>query len=272
MNIYYIYIYYKPNNMEPFYVGYGKNNRKYHHLNEAIKNPGQKSGEHKLNIIRKILKNNETPIIEVLKENLSREEACELEVKLISEIGRIDLGTGPLTNKTQGGDGVVDWSDEMRKQASERCKGYTVYKNLETGEKLKLHADDKLLENENIVGVNYGLQGISNPNGQLDGYILAKNPTTGKVFRVKPDDSRWESGELVGFNKGIECHENTRIAASKRWKGVSKSKDHNQKNSDAIKKLKWYCNFETGKVGRFRENENPDGYVRVSGPHKRTPL
>ena len=268
MNIYYVYVYYCQQSI-PFYVGYGKKNRMFDHLNEAKKSPKAISGEHKLNKIRKILKEGFEPRIEIVAYNLTRDEATKLEIELIEKFGRSDLGLGTLTNMTKGGDGVVEWSDEMRKRLSEKCKGITVYKDLETGEKFKLCAGDKLLENENIVGVNYGSQGVSNPNGQLDGYILAKDPVTGEVFRVKPDDSRWESGELVGFNKGVECHENTRIAASKKWNGVPKSKEHNKKVSEAMKKLKWFYNKETDKIIRVVQGTEPIGFTLVSGPHKK---
>jgi len=54
------------------------------------------------NIVRK------TPYsIEILKENLTWKEACELEILLIFEYGRRDLKTGTLVNMTVGGDGAV---------------------------------------------------------------------------------------------------------------------------------------------------------------------
>jgi hypothetical protein len=42
--------------------------------------------------------------VEILHENLTLEEACKIETKLIKEIGRADLKLGPLTNLTDGGD------------------------------------------------------------------------------------------------------------------------------------------------------------------------
>src|SRR5690606_22799746 len=46
--------------------------------------------------------------IEILKENISYEEAKELEILLIQEYGRRDLGTGCLVNLTDGGDGSIN--------------------------------------------------------------------------------------------------------------------------------------------------------------------
>ena len=268
MNIYYIYIYYCQKDI-PFYVGYGKNNRMFDHLNEARKKPKAISGEHKLNKIRKILKDGFEPIIEIVASNLSREEAIELEIELIEKFGRADLGSGPLTNMTKGGDGTVEWSDELRSKLSEKRKGFISAKDTKTGDLIQVKSDDSRWINGDLVGINRGLIGITNKSGILDGYILSKNTVTGEIFRVKPNDHRWVSGELVGINCGKECHKNTKLATSKRWKGVSKSQDHNKKNSESNKLLKWYCNFDTNEVKRFRENEQPPGYVRVSGPHKR---
>lgn len=268
MNIYYVYVYYDSNGA-PFYVGYGKNNRMYDHLNEAKKNPTPLSGQHKLNKIRKILREESEPDIEVVKSNLSKEEACKLEIELIAKFGRSDLGLGPLTNMTKGGDGTVDWSDELKEKLSEKRKGTTVAKDVKTDKYIQASIDDPRWITGNLVGVNSEKFGVTNRNGALNNYVLAKDSETGEVIRVKSYDERWLSGKLVGINKDKPCHENTKIAASKRWKGVSKSQEQNAKNSESNKQLKWYCNFQINKIGRFRENEQPSGYVRVSGPHKR---
>lgn len=45
------------------------------------------------------------PILKIIKTNLLWEDAQKLEIEYISKIGRINLGTGCLTNMTAGGDG-----------------------------------------------------------------------------------------------------------------------------------------------------------------------
>lgn len=271
MNIYYVYAYIDPTNNIPFYVGYGKNNRMYDHLNEAIKQPCPKPREHKLNKIRKLIREGLSPTIKVIDSGLSKDQACELEIFLISEVGRMDKKEGPLLNLTMGGDGNRDWTLENRNAMSARMVGKISAKDPITQIKLQVDKSDPRWISGELVGQNYGTVN-SNCNGKLDGYILAKDRNTGEVFRVKQDDPRWKDGDLVGINKGKKCHENTRLAASNTHKGKPKSDEHNKKNSDAIKQLKWYCNFSTDTVRRCREGEQPEGFVRVSGPHKRKPI
>lgn len=107
-NNYYIYIYLDSRKsgrycyenfsflFEPFYIGKGKNERclvKYGRNDDFI------------DIINEIKNIGLEPIVLKLYENLNEEESFELETKSINEIGRIDLGTGILINKTSGGQG-----------------------------------------------------------------------------------------------------------------------------------------------------------------------
>jgi hypothetical protein len=118
LEIYYNYIYLDPRNpgkysyenlnfsllFEPFYIGYGKNNRKYSHLKEARKG---NSGDHpKIAKIKKIQKvTNQDPYILQLNSKISKSIAIDNEIILINNIGRLDINLGPLTNMTNGGDG-----------------------------------------------------------------------------------------------------------------------------------------------------------------------
>jgi len=121
---YYVYIYldtrktgeytyneYKFKN-EPFYVGKGKEYRHKRHLNES--NLLDKS--HKSNLINKLINSGNYPEIVIIKDSLSENNAFELEKQLISLIGRYDLKLGPLTNKTDGGEGIsgYKWTDVQK--------------------------------------------------------------------------------------------------------------------------------------------------------------
>lgn len=109
MNIYYVYIYYDGD--EPFYVGIGNGRRYLDHIKEARKvlkaNLPRNKLSHKLNKIINILNAGKEPTIIKVEQHLALNDARAKEVALISDIGRADLGTGPLTNQTPGGEGVV---------------------------------------------------------------------------------------------------------------------------------------------------------------------
>lgn len=105
-----VYRHLKPNG-EVFYIGIGDKKRPY-----------KKVGRNKLwtNIVNKYGYE-----VQILKEGLSWEEATELECILIDYYGRRDLGTGPLVNMTDGGEGVLNYthSEETKKRLSKAHKG-----------------------------------------------------------------------------------------------------------------------------------------------------
>lgn len=113
---------------EPIYVGEGQPTRPKNHIDEADKwfeivfNGGKLNPKEcntlKIGKIFKIYKElGEFPIVKIYKENMSEQEALDLEIFCIKQIGRINLGTGPLTNLTNGGEG---WSGYIRSE--EQCK------------------------------------------------------------------------------------------------------------------------------------------------------
>ena len=63
--------------------------------------------------------------VDIISDNLTWEEACLEETRLIKHYGRKDLKEGNLINKTDGGDGAVGGicTDEMRKKMSDSQKG-----------------------------------------------------------------------------------------------------------------------------------------------------
>jgi hypothetical protein len=81
-----------------------KNKPFYHGIFEDPYRPFEKSRRN--SIWDKIVSKTEYEVI-ILAENLTWEEACQMERELIRRDGRIDMGNGCLANMTDGGDGAV---------------------------------------------------------------------------------------------------------------------------------------------------------------------
>ena len=86
---------------EPFYIGKG------HESRLSINRNRNNFCTNKINKIYNTL--GEYPISKIVKNNLSEDKAFDLELKLIKAIGRCDKGNGPLTNLTDGGEGMIGY-------------------------------------------------------------------------------------------------------------------------------------------------------------------
>lgn len=140
-NDYYVYAYLDPRKVgffvdkfefqfEPFYVGYGSKNRHLSHLKDVKQNTVKRVSL-KSNKIKSLLSKNIEPIIVKICENLSKQEAIDLEKNLISKIGTIlevpGLPRGCLTNAAAGGHGgSFHASEEFKRKTSERMKNRIV--------------------------------------------------------------------------------------------------------------------------------------------------
>lgn len=110
-NNFYVYIHVKPNNGEIFYVGKGRGKRAYEqHKNRRSKFWKRVVNKYGLDVF-------------ILENNLTEDEAFELEKKYIKRIGRRDLNTGTLVNMTDGGEGAAGHSEETIRKISEGNKG-----------------------------------------------------------------------------------------------------------------------------------------------------
>jgi len=110
----YVYKHLRKDNNDVFYIGIG--------LSKNFKRAYSKCNRNNYwkNIVNKV-----DYIIEIIHTNITWEEACNIEIKLIKEYGRKDLNEGELVNMTNGGDGIVGLiqTDEHRRKNSEANKG-----------------------------------------------------------------------------------------------------------------------------------------------------
>ena len=102
-NRFYTYAYLREDRT-PYYIGKGCKKRVYYKYKNDIKPPKDKSR------------------IIFLKDNLTEEEAFKHEIYMISVFGRKDLGTGILHNRTDGGDGSSNMSEETKQKLKEARK------------------------------------------------------------------------------------------------------------------------------------------------------
>ena len=88
---YYVYVHKDKRTGTPFYVGKGKGDRA---TREDRRNPGW---------VEKVRSLPEGHEVEIAEDDLSEEEAYNLERELIRKYGKVSDGTGPLVNRTDGG-------------------------------------------------------------------------------------------------------------------------------------------------------------------------
>lgn len=110
MNDTVVYAHKRKSDNQTFYIGIGQPNRPYYvHARSNFWNN---------------YTNKHDWYVEILAENMQWDEACKMEIDLISKHGRRDKGEGPLLNQTKGGDGVIDRviTDETREKMSKASK------------------------------------------------------------------------------------------------------------------------------------------------------
>ena len=133
--MFYVYALIDPTTNKPFYIGKGSGARIRAHFT-----PGSlKTNTLKVTKIKSLLSAGVKPIAEYVAKNLSEDEAFELERFIISELGRIDLGTGFLTNHTDGGEGT---SGAILKPKSKQAREHL--RNIRTGTKASNETKAKL--------------------------------------------------------------------------------------------------------------------------------
>lgn len=136
---YYTYAYLREDRT-PYYIGKGQGNRAY------VKRYGKGRAKRPKNLNNIIL----------LKQNLTEAESFRHEIYMIDVLGRKDLGTGILHNRTDGGEGGsgVIMSDDRKSKISKKLK-HRVFtlehrkklSDVQKGKKLTKETKEKIKKN-----------------------------------------------------------------------------------------------------------------------------
>jgi hypothetical protein len=185
MNIYYVYAYIRQSNSTPYYIGKGKGNRAYD-KRHSVSVPKDKS---------KII---------FLETNLSEEVAFDIERTYISLLGRKDLGTGILYNRTDGGDGVAGkvYTEEQCKQRSLRAMGNQHAKNTIYTEEMRKARSIRAMGNQSgkgskgHVGMKRSEETKKNIGAPRIGSKWWTNGTENKVCKECPSPE-WRRGRTL---------------------------------------------------------------------------
>ena len=189
-NIYYIYSYLRENH-SPYYIGKGKEGRAFTKGYKEVRPPQDKSK------------------VKILKANLTEEEAFALEKLYILMFGRMDLGTGILRNKSDGGDGA---SGAVR---SEETKEKIRQANL--GKQRPQWVYDK------IAASNRGKKVSAETRAKIS--AIHKGKICTEEHKRKVSEAK----------KGFKHTEEAKLKMSLSKKGKSLSSEHIEKISKAIK-------------------------------------
>ena len=217
--IYYTYIYLNPlkqgkfiyENLEfeyePFYVGRGFGDRSLKHIWIAKKHPS-KGNRHKSNIINKIIRSGNEPIIYYVKD-LDFDTSIEFEIRYIKNIGRNDKNLGPLTNMTDGGEGTINKTitDETKKKLSNSAKLRIGDKNPrwkcevtnETREKIRKSQIGKKYSDE--VNKTKGLSGEKNPMAGRSFYDVWLSKYGKEIADIKLEEFKEKCRKRFNKNK-----------------------------------------------------------------------
>jgi len=224
MNEYYTYAYLREDRT-PYYIGKGKGNRLYKKGSRVFAPPKDKSR------------------IIYLKQNLTEEEAFRHEIYMIDVFGRIDLDTGILHNRTDGGDGISGAirSEETRRKISAATKGknHPMYNKTHSEEAKRKISVAKKGENNH----NYGKIFSEEHRRKLS--VASKNRSE-ETRKKLSDANRGENNP----NYGKTASEETKKRMSEASKNPSK--EIRRKMSEASKGTKWW-NDGCGNRKRMKE-------------------
>ena len=230
-NKHYVYIYTDPRkpvkyeyngfilNYEPFYVGSGKGYRWKRHLTNfeidwdynTIKNGKIKHLKEEFDLEKYVI---------FYKTNLTKEESLQIEKEIIAHFGRLNNGTGILSNMTDGGEGWLGAASPFKGRTYEEIHG------IEKAKELKKLRANQLKGND--FGKKTKGRKLSESHKQALSLIkkmkvkqLDKNMNLVQIWD-SPQDAADGLGIYVGSIHNVLGKQKSKSAGGFRWEYVDK--------------------------------------------------
>ncbi len=205
----------RKSNGEPFYIGVGKQESRA--FSKASRN------KHWHNIV-----NSDGYEVEILQRDLSYEMALTQEKLLILEIGRHDLGKGPLVNYNDGGLGGSNPNQETREKKSQYMKNRVVSEK--TKLKISLAMMSRKITEETKKKRSTSLKGNKNMKTNFTQSTCSVCNKTGQTSAMR----RWHFENC----KDAERKEKKRLMELAKQQKSNKGYKHPQEVLDKIRKTK----------------------------------
>ena len=199
--MFYVYAYLRTNDLTPYYIGKGKDNRAWQKSHSVV--------------VPKDLNR-----IVMLETNLTELGAFAIERRMIEWYGRKDLGSGILHNQTDGGDGsagIIPWNKNVK------IGSYLS----EKGRKIISEANKKPRKDTHKERISDALKG--KPKSEEHRKKLSETGTG------KTPWNKGKTGVQKGSRLGVEVSEETRIKMSAAQTGKVMSDLQKQKISATLK-------------------------------------
>jgi hypothetical protein len=229
----YVYALFRPDTCEIFYIGMGKGLRFADHVRKR-----KRGRSYKDNVICKLIDDLGYPDIPVVivRDGMTRKNACDLEMALILSIGRHPHG--PLLNVTAGGDGGLDPCPEVRAKIGVAHKGKVC--SAETRAKMSSALKGRTLSGETRAKIGAAQKGRT-------------------LGRTHSDESRAKIGAAL---KGRTLSGETRAKMSAAHKGRTFSEEHRAKIG-AAHKGKVYLAETRAKLSAAMKGKNLSAETRT---------
>jgi hypothetical protein len=152
--------------------------------------------------------NKHSYLVEIIKEDLTWEEACELEKTLIKKYGRKDLGEGNLINMTDGGDGSPNVSIESINKRRLKTIGKKRSDQYKQEQSIRLSGENN---------PNYGKFGI-------DHHSFGRKHSYESKEKIKSNHKKPMSKKVIQFDKkNNKLNEYLSLSEASKLTGISAS-------------------------------------------------